>query len=122
MSRIKIIITKTTPANATVTVQRGKCDSVTACSPLSGPVQRLKQQAIYANTDEVLGATILDKRQRGTTPNAGYTKPRLEIDTAALCVRSSVCGCGIYLADIKTFAAWSRSTLTKRFDLKRNVS
>lgn len=87
MSRIKIIITKTPPANATVTVRRGKCDSVTACSPLSGLVQRLKQPAIYANTDEMLGATILDKRQRGTTPNSGYTKPRLGIDTAALCVR-----------------------------------
>lgn len=73
MSRIKIIMTKTTPANATVTALRGKCDSVTACSPLSGPVQRLKQPAIYANTDEILGATILDERQRRTTPNSGYT-------------------------------------------------
>lgn len=90
MSRIKIIIIKTTPANATVAAQRGKFDSVTACSPLSGPVQRLKQPAIYANTDELLGATILDKRQKGTTPNSAYSKPRLGIDTAALCVRSFV--------------------------------
>ncbi len=52
MSGIKIITTQTTPANATVTVERGKCD------PLSGPVQRLRQPAIYANTDETSGATI----------------------------------------------------------------
>ncbi len=74
MSRIKTITTTTTPANATVTVQRGKCDSVTACSPLSGPVQRRKQPAIYANTDEMLGGSILDKRQVEATQNSGYTK------------------------------------------------
>lgn len=105
MSRIKIIIIKTTPANASVAAQRGKFDSVTACSPLSGPVQRLKQPAIYANTDELLGVTILDKRQKGTTPNSGYSKPRLGIDTTALCVRSSVCGCGVFLIKTETFQA-----------------
>lgn len=60
MREIKIITTQTTPANATVAVERGKCDSVTACSPLSGPGQRLMQPAIYANIDE--SAIILDKR------------------------------------------------------------
>lgn len=64
MSGIKIITTQTTPANATVAVERGKCDSVTACSPLSGPGQRLMQPAIYANIDEMLSAIILDKRQQ----------------------------------------------------------
>lgn len=63
-----------------------KCDSVTVCSPLSGPVQRLRQPAIYANTDETLGATILDKTQRRNNSQIqGRAKPRLGNDTAAFC-------------------------------------
>lgn len=85
-AELKIITTQTTPANAAVTAQRGKCDSVTVCSPLSGPVQRLRQPAIYANTDETLGATILDKTQRRNNSQIqGRAKPRLGIDTAAFC-------------------------------------
>lgn len=88
MSRIKIITTQTTPANATVTVQRGKCDSVTACSPLSGPVQRLMQPAIYANTDEMLDPTILDKTQtEKKVPKSGYTNPPTGNRHCSHCVR-----------------------------------
>ena len=54
-------------------LQRGRCDSV--CSPLSGPEQRLEHSATYANTDGIFGATMLDRSQRGTTPNSGNTNP-----------------------------------------------
>lgn len=40
---------------------RGECDSVTAWRPLLGPAQRLEQPAVYANTDQQLAGTILEK-------------------------------------------------------------
>lgn len=87
-----------------MTAQRGKCDSVTVCSPLLGLVERLKQQAIYANRDEILGATILDKRQRGTTSKTeALPNPDWEKTLQGFCVRSFVCGCGIFLARDRNF-------------------
>lgn len=48
-----------------MTVGRGKCESVTACSPLSGPVQRLRRAAVYANTDEIWDATTVVTEEEG---------------------------------------------------------
>lgn len=70
------------------------------------PAQRLKQPAIYAKTDEMLDASILDKRQRGTTSNLGCTKPQLGIDAAVLCMRSFASGCGVFLAGDRNFQGY----------------
>ena len=91
MSRFRVI--KSAPAKAGVTSRGGKCDFVTVCSFLSGPEQRLKQPAIYANTDEILEDTLLNKRYRGTTSASihGILTAQLKIDTTFYCLRSFVC-------------------------------
>lgn len=47
---------------------RGECDSVTAWRPLLGPAQRLEQPAVYANTDQQLAGTILEKKKQSEGP------------------------------------------------------
>lgn len=38
-------------------------DNSVVCCPCLGPVQRLELPAIYANTSNIVVATMLDKRQ-----------------------------------------------------------
>lgn len=40
---------------------RGECDSVRVWRPLLGPVQSLEPPALYANTDQRLAGTVLEK-------------------------------------------------------------